>query len=126
MSAATACAGVLVVEDDADITEALVQVLESEGMAVRAAGNGQIALDLLRAPGSPLPCVILLDLMMPVMDGWTFRSTQLRDPTIAHIPVVILTAGGPAAVTDRVRADAMLRKPVDLETLLATLARYVT
>ena len=74
------CAGVLVVEDDVDILRAIVQVLEDEGHAVRGAENGRVALAALRAPGARPPCVILLDLMMPVMDGWAFRAEQLRDP----------------------------------------------
>jgi CheY-like chemotaxis protein len=120
------CRGVLVVEDDADIKEALVQVLEGEGLDVRAADNGLDALNVLRAPGAPLPCVILLDLMMPVMDGWTFRTTQLADPGLAHIPVVVLTAAGTTMGAEKVRADATLRKPVDLDTLLETLGRYLS
>jgi len=60
--------------------------LEDEGHAVRAAENGGAALAALRAPDARLPCVILLDLMMPVMDGWAFRAEQLRDPHLAKIP----------------------------------------
>ena len=120
------CSGVLVVEDDVDILRALVQVLEDEGYAVRTAGNGQIALDTLRAPGAQRPCVILLDLMMPVMDGWAFRAEQLRDATLAQIPVIVLTADGSAAHKGYLMDGArVLKKPIDLDTLLNALGSHV-
>jgi CheY-like chemotaxis protein len=122
-----ACAGVLVVEDDADILRAIVQVLEDEGVTVRAAENGRVALATLRARGAQPPCVILLDLMMPVMDGWAFRAEQLRDPTLARIPVILLTADGNAVEKAALLTGAgALRKPVDLSTLLAALAPFLT
>jgi CheY-like chemotaxis protein len=120
------CGGVLVVEDDAAISRAIVQVLEDEGYAVRTAADGRAALAALQAPGVPFPCVILLDLMMPVMDGWTFRKAQLGDPTLAHIPVVLLTAGGHAdAKNELTRASGVLRKPVDLSQLLAAVSPFL-
>ena len=121
------CAGVLVVEDDADILRAVVQVLEDEGYAVTAAENGRVALAALREPGAPKPCVILLDLMMPVMDGLAFRAEQLRDPALSDIPVIILTADGAAA--DKVRhmnSAGVLRKPVELLTLLDAIQPFLT
>jgi CheY-like chemotaxis protein len=126
VSDARACQGVLVVEDDVDILHAIVDVLEDEGYAVRAAENGRVALDMLRAPGARPPCVILLDLMMPVMDGWAFRAEQLRDPALADIPVVILTADGRAAEKARLMNSAgALVKPVDLLTLLGAIQPFV-
>jgi CheY-like chemotaxis protein len=123
---AASCEGVLVVEDDADILRALVQVLEDEGYAVRAAENGSAALAALRTPGARLPRVILLDLMMPVMDGWAFRAEQLRDPLLAEIPVVVLTADGSAAARSAVLEVAgALRKPVELLTLLAAIQPFL-
>jgi CheY-like chemotaxis protein len=121
------CGGVLVVEDDVDILRAIVQVLQDEGITVRAAENGRVALTMLSEPGAPLPCVILLDLMMPVMDGRGFRAAQLRDPVLARIPVIVLTADGHAVEQAALMngADA-LRKPVELETLLAAVAQYLT
>ena len=104
---------------------ALVQVLEDEGYTVRAAENGRAALAALRAPGARPPCVILLDLMMPVMDGWAFRAEQLRDPLLAEIPVVVLTADGNAAARSAVLEVAgALRKPVELLTLLAAIQPF--
>jgi CheY-like chemotaxis protein len=117
---------VLVVEDDADILRALVQVLEDEGIVVRAVENGRAALEALRSPGARPPCVILLDLMMPVMDGWEFRAEQLRDPALAGIPVIVLTADG-ATVERGFLLDGApaLRKPIDLETLLAAVGAHL-
>jgi CheY-like chemotaxis protein len=121
------CAGVLVVEDDADILRAVVQVLEDEGYAVRAAENGRVALAALREPGATPPCVILLDLMMPIMDGWQFRAEQLRDPALASIPVIVLTADGNAAEKAvLLNGVGALRKPVELLTLLEAIQPYVT
>ncbi len=122
----TTCRGVLVVEDDVDVLRAIVQVLEDEGLPVRTAENGLAALAQLRDPDAPQPCVILLDLMMPVMDGWSFRATQLRDPFLAHIPVVLLTAdSGAAEKAEIAQASGALRKPVDLRLLLETLGPFL-
>jgi CheY-like chemotaxis protein len=127
MTGARRCGGVLVVEDDADILRAVVQVLEDEGYAVRAAENGRVALAALREPGAPKPCVILLDLMMPVMDGWAFRAEQLRDPALSDIPVIVLTADGAAAEKISLMHGAgALRKPVELLTLLDAIQPFVT
>lgn len=118
--------GVFVVEDNADILLAITQVLEDEGYTVRAAANGRDALAMLRAADIPLPRVILLDLMMPVMDGWAFRAEQLADPTLADIPVIVLTADGNAAEKAAQLACAGgLRKPVDLLTLLDAVAPFL-
>src|SRR5579862_4602951 len=68
------CSGILIVDDDPDIRDSLKEVLEDEGYEVNGVANGREALDYLRK--SPRPCVILLDLMMPVMDGWQFRREQ--------------------------------------------------
>jgi CheY-like chemotaxis protein len=118
--------GVLIVEDNADIQQAIVQVLEDEGYEVRVASNGREALDALRSPDIPLPRVILLDLMMPVMDGWAFRAEQVADPTLSDIPVIVLTADGNA--TEKVAhldVAGSLRKPVDLLTLLGAVAPHL-
>ena len=83
---------VLVVDDDKPVRDALRELLETEGHQVAEAVNGAAALSRLRS--GLRPCVILLDLMMPVMDGWDFRSEQLRDSQLKTIPVVIITAAG--------------------------------
>jgi CheY-like chemotaxis protein len=81
---------VLLVEDDLDIAEAILDVLMDEGYEVAHATNGREALELLHT--QPRPAVILLDLMMPEMDGPQFRAEQLRDPALSSIPVVVLSA----------------------------------
>ncbi|HKE19686.1 MAG TPA: response regulator [Kofleriaceae bacterium] len=114
---------VLVVEDDRDVRESLVAVLEDAGYKVISASDGRAALALLRA--GPLPSVILLDLMMPVMDGFEFRAEQKRDPSMAAIPVVVFTAGWyPVEVGGRLEADGYLTKPIRVEALLELVSRF--
>src|SRR5262245_30022682 len=86
---------VLIVEDDPDVLEAMCFILENAGYLVATATNGAEALDCLRTEAPPR--LILLDLMMPIMDGWHFRSEQARDEKLAAIPVVILTGAGKMA-----------------------------
>ena len=111
---------VLVVEDDADFREALVSALEHAGYEVIAAVNGAAALQLLQ--WQIVTSVVILDLMMPVMDGRTFREHQLADPALASIPVIVLSAEAKAAeLATSPGVHAVLRKPVDLEALLGAL-----
>src|ERR1700757_4020103 len=84
---------VLIVEDDLDIAESLAAALESAGYTTLTATDGKAALEILRR-GNTEVCLILLDLMMPVMDGWEFRARQKTDPSLSGIPIVILSAGG--------------------------------
>src|SRR3984885_11310579 len=112
----------LVVEDDVDIREALDGLLSMEGFRVSGCANGREALDWLR--NSPKPDVILLDLMMPVMDGWQFRVAQKEDPELATIPVLALSADATAKAA-AIDADAYLRKPVDYDTLVDTIDRLL-
>src|SRR4051812_30460195 len=83
---------VMIVDDDESILDGLAELLESEGFRVATALHGMAAIEQLQA--GLRPCVILLDLMMPVMDGWDFRQRQLADPRLRNIPVVIITAAG--------------------------------
>ncbi len=109
---------VLIVEDDRAIREPLSVLLRGEGYRVSLAENGQEALRKLRT--EPSPDIIVLDLRMPVMDGWEFRAIQQRDPVLGLIPVVAISADGSAqAVT--MSADAYLRKPLDPSDLLQTI-----
>src|SRR5690349_37218 len=80
---------ILVVDDNRTVREALVTLLEARGFAARGVGNGREALEALRAGFGA--CLILLDLTMPIMDGWKFRELQRQDPRLAGIPVVVLT-----------------------------------
>ena len=111
----------LIVEDDRDTREMLGRFLELEGFEVRTASNGQAALDTLHQHDDVPPCVIILDLMMPVMNGWQFREIQKTDPDLAEIPVVVVTAAGPRDDIPSITADAWLSKPVDFDRLLATI-----
>lgn len=115
---------ILIVEDDRDIAETLAEILEYNGYEALTAGNGKEALDKLRQ-GDRLPRLILLDLMMPVMDGWQFREAQSGDPALASVPVIIVSAhvrAREAAV--QLGAVGWLKKPVDLDTLLRAVADH--
>jgi CheY-like chemotaxis protein len=114
---------ILLVEDDPDIREAIHDVLTEEGYDVAVADTGLQALDRLRG-GEPLPDLILLDLMMPVMDGWQFRAEQKRHPDWSAIPVIVLSAvGNTHEKADSIGALGCLRKPLDIDELLEMLAR---
>ena len=112
----------LVVEDDVDIREALDGLLSMEGFRVTGCSNGREALDVLHE--STHPDLIVLDLMMPVMDGWQFRVAQKDDPQLANIPVLALSADATAKAA-AIDADAYLKKPVDYETLIDTIDRLL-
>jgi len=114
---------VLVVEDDRDVRESLVAVLEDAGYQEMSAGDGSVALEVLRA--GPRPSVILLDLMMRVLDGFEFRAQQKRDPGLADIPVVVFTAGWyPVELGGRLQADGYLTKPIRVDALLELVSRF--
>ncbi|ALK99485.2 MULTISPECIES: response regulator [unclassified Massilia] len=109
---------ILIVDDDADIRDVLSDFLEDEGYAVATAANGREALAHLQA--HPQTSVVLLDLMMPIMNGFQFRTEQKADPAIAAVPVVVMTASG-ALGSGTIDAREVLAKPLDLERLLAAL-----
>ena len=112
---------VLVVEDDVDTRDMLEQFLQMEGFSVETAANGKLALD--RLHGGAHACVIVLDLMMPVMDGWQFRREQVRSEALANIPVIVVSAAGRDRL-EQIDADAYLSKPVDLDELLSRVTEY--
>lgn len=123
-SPAPTSGSILITDDDPDILEVLSMVFEGTGCAVLVARNGQEALAQLRQ--GVRPSLILLDLMMPVMNGWEFRAEQLRDPALATIPVVVMT--GFSKTIDRARrveADVCLQKPIDLDGLLVVARRFL-
>jgi CheY-like chemotaxis protein len=115
---------VLVVEDDLEIRESVMEILEEHGYEPVGASNGLEALDKLRSSG-PLPCLILLDLMMPRMDGKTFRQQQLQHPELASIPVVVVSAFKDVAQTlQEMMVVDLLKKPFKLQDLLGLTQRY--
>jgi CheY-like chemotaxis protein len=114
----------MVVEDDFAVRETLQELLEDEGYGVTPASNGSEALLRLREPGDA-PGLILLDLMMPVMDGWQFRDEMRRDPQLSGIPVVVMSADtGLEQKARELAAAGVLPKPVGLERLLETVRRF--
>ena len=112
---------VFIVEDDNDTREMLAKFLELEGYRVEVAVNGKQALDRL-TQGTPAS-VILLDLMMPVMDGWEFRRRQVEDARLKGIPTIVVSAAGRDRIT-QISADAYLSKPVDMDELLTRVSEF--
>ena len=109
---------VMIVEDDRDVRDSVREALEDHGYQTIGASQGREALELLRSSAAK-PCIILLDMMMPVMDGWAFRKAQTADPALSSIPVIVLTAHSSASDTARdMGAVGFLRKPVTLQELL--------
>lgn len=111
---------VLIVDDDTDVREMLEMFLGHSGYKITSASNGAEALDKMRECA---PCLVLLDLMMPVMSGWQFRERQLEDPKLSNVPVVCITAAyDPDTVSSRLGLPC-LQKPVDLEQLVTVVHR---
>ena len=113
---------ILLVDDDDDLREVCVDVLLDEGYEVTMARNGDDALALLHRGLRP-GVILLLDLMMPVMSGFEFRARQLADPSLADLPVVVLTAGSVSERLYALRPLACLTKPFELDELLRVIAR---
>ncbi len=114
---------ILVVEDDNSIRELLVELLQSEGYEVASAINGLEGLKYLQTQHAPN--LILIDLMMPVMDGYSFRTEQLKNPAWSKIPVVVMSAE--ANAKEKMKnfgITAFLSKPVELDTILKTVERF--
>jgi DNA-binding response OmpR family regulator len=113
---------VLIVEDDADLREMMAQILTLEGFDAATATNGREALEYLRHSGDT-PQLILLDLMMPVMDGWEFQRERRRDPALADVPVVVLSALDEARAAGAATHE-FLKKPLDFDRLLKIVKGY--
>jgi CheY-like chemotaxis protein len=117
---------VLIVEDDIDLREALAEALVDAGYAVTVASNGREGLDRLKTDG--LPCVVLLDLLMPVMNGWEFCATVKNDPATAQLPILGMSGAvsrDPASPYF-IAVDDFVAKPINMTELLAKLLRYQT
>ncbi len=109
---------VLVVDDERDIREAVAEVLKDEGYDVIDARDGAEALSQLRAHH---PAVVLLDLMMPGMNGWEFCAARMREPELCAIPVIVISALGRVSGID---AAAFLQKPFELDALVSAVRQY--
>jgi CheY-like chemotaxis protein len=109
---------VMVVDDERDIRRGIADALELEGYEVVEAADGREALQKLRR--SERPAAIVLDLMMPGMNGWQFRDEQRRDPELAGIPVIVVSA---RPGDDGIEADGYVKKPFALGTLFDAVAR---
>lgn len=122
MSATQMDRDILVVEDDADLGDVVAMVLGAAGYTPVLAKDGREALERLR---DFKPRVILLDLMMPGMNGWELRAALQRDPALAAVPVVVMTGDGNAA-SKAAALDAAdyMQKPIDVPKLLRTMSRY--
>lgn len=115
---------VMIVDDEPDLVELLRMGFEDSGFVVCTAGNGQEALDLLR--GGLRPGLILLDLMMPVMNGRQFCAVRANDPLLAGIPVVVITGAGNAQTLPEIAGpiERIIEKPCELALLLDLAAKY--
>jgi CheY-like chemotaxis protein len=111
---------ILIVDDDVDIRATLCDFLQDEGYSVGSVANGRDALTYLRE--HPATALVLLDLMMPIMNGYQFRDEQKVDPSISEIPVVVMTARGKAEIAD-LDVEHVLQKPFKLAKLLDTIHR---
>ena len=111
---------VLIVEDNKEIQDSLKVALELEGYKAFTADNGKEAIELLGK--MPTPCIILLDLMMPIMNGWEFVEEISKDIMLSTIPVVVVSAFGDKKVTPK--ASDYIQKPIDLDALLNTVCKH--
>lgn len=115
---------VLVVDDEEDVREALAALIGRWGFEVVTAGSGREALALLRS--GPAPRLLLLDLTMPDVNGWSVRADMLADPELSRIPVVLLSGVADAPLQSKVlQTEDLLSKPIDVEKLRALLHRHL-
>lgn len=113
---------VLIIEDDEDVAATIAEVLEGDGFRATIAHDGREALALLE--NGLQPGLILLDMSMPVMNGWEFRQEQSRIQSATSVPVIVVTADGDAKrKADSIHAQGFLAKPVTLNALLSTVER---
>jgi CheY-like chemotaxis protein len=124
MAGSGAGSGVLIVEDDEDIRADLTAILRVKGFSVTEAANGKEA--LARLQGGERPCLIVLDLMMPVMNGWELRAVMIADAALAAIPVVVVSGKGRITSDEEqtLAPAAVLVKPFELSDLLEVVGRY--
>ena len=117
---------VLIIEDDEDIRFTMKALLEMQGYSVECAVNGEDGIQALRRSAT-LPGVVLLDMNMPVKDGFQFREEQEQDAKLADVPVVLMSAANNIEeTTARVRARAFIKKPFDFDHVLKVVGEYFT
>jgi CheY-like chemotaxis protein len=117
------CDVVLVIEDHDDLREGLRIALTLDGYTVEVAANGRDALAMLSA--GLRPCLIIMDLMMPVMNGFEFRAAQLADPELAKVRMIAYSGiTDPGETAQHLRADAYVHKPTDLEQMAALVRQF--
>ena len=116
---------VLIVDDDVDISNSLKEVFEDEGFDVHCSENGMEAMKYLHNVKKQ-PSLILLDLMMPIMNGEEFRDQQKHEPKIAHIPTMFMSAGG-CEIVDKIKKnnEVFVKKPIELDNLLSKVQRLL-
>jgi CheY-like chemotaxis protein len=112
----------LVVDDDPDVRGSVSQLLDTKGYSTVQAENGQKALDILKTTPH-LPCLIILDLAMPVMNGYQFLALRAQDPTLRDIPVVIISGNSQAGATLK-EIDAYLTKPINVDRLIDVIDQH--
>ncbi len=114
------CNSVLVVEDDEDIRNAIIDLLETEGYRTESAVNGKDALNKLSKISKP--CLVLLDMMMPIMNGRQFLDAVMRDAKLAPLPVLIVSAIADKSSTEG--SIGFLKKPIEIDVVLDVVAQY--
>ena len=115
------CKNILIIEDDSAVRQTIREILEIHGYCVFEAADGREGMERLREI-APEPCLVLLDLMMPVMNGWEFLDSQRSDPKLKDIPVVICTAYHESAKA--IHPSAVVPKPVQLDQLLGAVQKF--
>lgn len=116
------CDRILVIEDEADIRETIKDILELEGFSVETAENGQVGLEKLHS--SDRPCLILLDLMMPVMNGWQFLDEVRQQDILATIPIVVVSAAADVTDVKRQYGCDIMKKPASIDALMEIARSY--
>ena len=115
---------ILLIEDDKDILEVLKDLLESEGYVISCAENGKVAMNFLSA-SNELPDLILVDLMMPLMNGFEFCQRIVEIDRLKSIPVIVMSADGHIEKKkEQLNVCEYLKKPLDLENVLETISKY--
>jgi CheY-like chemotaxis protein len=114
---------ILIIEDDEDVRDSLDELLTMRGYKVFGAANGREALD--RMETGLAPCIIILDLMLPVMNGWDFRQHQLADLRWRHIPTIVLSGINDVSLeSERLQAVKFFSKPIDFNSLFEAVDRF--